>query len=222
MSDLSLPFTYVNTTRRHLQRGVSLISLMVGLIISLIVVLGMLAVYKTTIHIAVTSGQDAKHDGELASGLLAAQMQLQGAGFQIENATYGTHLQVLSGAALPQGGGAISGTNMAAGAEGNAVVWASVALDGSMHCGALLPAGDSGGLAYSSTACANAASWSSTNWPAPSVLVSKGHIQIIAQTTPCKPFGIEKGDGGAQVTFSTLNSNAAVTTSSVCLANFPS
>lgn len=195
---------------------------MVGLVISMIVILGMLAVYKTTIHIAVGSGQDAKHDGELASGLLAAQMQLQGAGFRITNASYGTHLQVLSGASLSTDGGSLTGANVNAGTNGNAVVWASVALDGSTRCGALLPAGSGAGLAYSSASCSDAAGWSVATWTAPSVLVAKGDIQVTAQTSPCKPFGIEKGDGGAQVTFSTHNSNAAITTSSVCLANFPS
>lgn len=63
------------------QRGISLISLMVGTALSMLSILAMLALYKNLIQVSVTATQHANHDGGLASAMLTTQLVLQGAGF---------------------------------------------------------------------------------------------------------------------------------------------
>ncbi|CAD5108230.1 PilW family protein [Zestomonas carbonaria] len=66
------------------QRGVNLISLMVGTLLSVIGILAMLTLYRNLVQTAVVATQDANQDGQLAAGLLTAQLELQNAGFGID------------------------------------------------------------------------------------------------------------------------------------------
>lgn len=66
------------------QRGFTLISLMVGTVLSMLTIIAMLALYKNLVQVAVDATQDANHDGGLASALLTAQLELQSAGFGME------------------------------------------------------------------------------------------------------------------------------------------
>lgn len=70
--------------RLNQQRGISLISLMVGTVLSMLTIIAMLALYKNLVQVAVDATQDANHDGGLASALLVAQLELQGAGFGMD------------------------------------------------------------------------------------------------------------------------------------------
>lgn len=70
------------TARR--QAGYSLISMMVGLVISLLTVGAMLAIYKIAIEVSGNASRSAQRDGQTASALLAAQIELQQAGFGID------------------------------------------------------------------------------------------------------------------------------------------
>lgn len=75
------------------QHGMTLVSLMIGTVLSMLTILAMLALYKNLIQVAVEATQDASHDGGLASALLTAQMELAGAGFGLkENADTLVHL----------------------------------------------------------------------------------------------------------------------------------
>ena len=71
-------------TSRAAQRGQSLIGMMVGLVISLLTIGAMLAVYKTSIGISSNASQTALRDGQVSAALLAAQIELQQAGYGIE------------------------------------------------------------------------------------------------------------------------------------------
>ncbi|WP_205343136.1 PilW family protein [Denitrificimonas caeni] len=66
------------------QRGFTLISLLVGTVLSLLTIVAMLALYKNLVQVAVIATQDANHDGGLASALLTAQLELQSAGFGLD------------------------------------------------------------------------------------------------------------------------------------------
>jgi len=68
---------------RHRQRGQSLISMMVGLVISLLTIAAMLVLYKNMIEASGNASRSALRDGQVASALLAAQIELQEAGFGI-------------------------------------------------------------------------------------------------------------------------------------------
>lgn len=67
------------------QRGLTLISLMIGLVLSSLCILAMLGLYRNLVQAAVVATQDANQDGQLAAGLLSAQMELQSAGFGIDS-----------------------------------------------------------------------------------------------------------------------------------------
>ncbi len=68
------------------QRGVTLISLMVGLIISMVAVLGMLALYKTAVQVTSESARYARVTGDRAAAILQADAVLQNMGFGLESA----------------------------------------------------------------------------------------------------------------------------------------
>ncbi|MGB3392620.1 MAG: hypothetical protein WA956_15470 [Stenotrophomonas sp.] len=77
----------VPVTTRTRQSGQSLISMMVGLVISLITIAAMLTLYKTMVGVSNEASVAARRDGQVAAGLLAAQMELQSAGFGVDPAT---------------------------------------------------------------------------------------------------------------------------------------
>ncbi|MEJ6004115.1 hypothetical protein WG899_01030 [Paucibacter sp. AS339] len=120
----------VASHRQH-QSGLSLVSLMVGMVISMMAVLGALALYRSTAQTVFgDSGlvRNSVQDGQLASGLLSAQIGLQGAGYGLTLPTTGTHFFLLSNALLNPDTLTLSGTvvNITAAAQsGNAVVWIS-------------------------------------------------------------------------------------------------
>lgn len=109
--------------------GLSLVSLMVGMAISMFAVLGALALYRSTTQTVFGEGglvRSSLQDGQLASGLLSAQIALQGAGYGITTPATGTHLLLLSNALLNPDTLVLSGTVAVVGAAvkaGNAIVW---------------------------------------------------------------------------------------------------
>ncbi|WP_287029459.1 PilW family protein [Pseudomonas sp. UBA6310] len=68
------------------QRGMTLISMMVGLVISMFSIVAMLSLYRSLVQSAVVATRDANLDGQIAAGLLSAQLEIQSAGFGIEAA----------------------------------------------------------------------------------------------------------------------------------------
>lgn len=59
---------------------------MIGLFISMLCILASLSLYKTLIHVAAETKVDTLHDGQLASAMLTAQMEVQSAGYGIDGA----------------------------------------------------------------------------------------------------------------------------------------
>ena len=72
--------------RRNAQQGVTLISLLIGMLISIFSVLSILALYKNLVSVSISATADASHDGQVATALLTAQLELQNAGYGIANA----------------------------------------------------------------------------------------------------------------------------------------
>ncbi len=65
------------------QRGQSLISMMVGLVISLITIAAMMTLYKTMVEVSSNASRSALRDGQVSAALLSAQIELQSAGFGV-------------------------------------------------------------------------------------------------------------------------------------------
>src|SRR5690606_27861625 len=66
------------------QRGITLIGTLVGLLLSVLGVVAMLALYRTMVDVSTSSELSAVRDSQLASALLGAQMELQAVGWRIE------------------------------------------------------------------------------------------------------------------------------------------
>ena len=113
---------------RHL-RGVTLVGMMVGLLISMFIVLGMLSVFRTVVGVTVQARQDSGQDDRRASAFMRITMEVQDAGFGVDNPVYGQQLLVLNNASLGVGNVGLSGTpSLVSGTSavnsGNALLWA--------------------------------------------------------------------------------------------------
>lgn len=84
---------------RPRQRGMSLISLMIGMLISMIGVLAGIVLYQNMVKVSLQTRVDAAQDGQLASAMLSLQLELQAAGFGIVVADHPGPHWALEGAA---------------------------------------------------------------------------------------------------------------------------
>ena len=207
------------------QRGVSLISLMIGLVISMLGILAMLAVYKTTVKQAAFAGQGATTDGQRMAALFSAQTLLQEAGYGVDKAAYGTDLVVISAATL--NGGSLGGTAQTAlPATGTAVVWGSKTATTYM-CQGLYATATGGFVRLPAVACTAATEWNTLKWsPVDLVADTKAEqgfsvqVQKSSAAAGCKTFGIT-GGGALLAVLNTTNSTSLAATGTTCLTNFP-
>lgn len=207
------------------QRGFSLISTLIGLLISMIVILGMLAIYRTSVQVSVRATEDAAQSNQKISALLRADKYLQSAGFGLTEPEYGgTNIHLIGEASLSGGvSGTLSGTAQTPSgtprqASGNAIVWYreddtnlnGVVENSEKICEGLLArlnGNDFAGLLrlLPEDNCTGADSWDTINWTT-STLVSapplSAHPAMVFQVTAaadsaesCRPFGI--GDAAA-------------------------
>lgn len=75
------------------QRGISLISLMVGLLLAMIGILAGMTLYKSMVQTSIQTRNDALQDGQLASAMLTLQLELQSAGYGIPTGGAAAHVQ---------------------------------------------------------------------------------------------------------------------------------
>ena len=68
------------------QRGTSLVGILIGMLISIISILSILALYKNLVHVSTDASNDASHDGQISTALMTTQLELQTAGYGIEKA----------------------------------------------------------------------------------------------------------------------------------------
>ena len=205
------------------QRGITLISLMTGLAISMVLVLATLMLFQRMVRATTAARIDAQADAQRSAAFLSAGIAAQEAGYGIDAAQAGTHLVVLTNAALADS--ALSGTPASLGATGNAVVWAENAT-GARRCSALLaPSGSGqGGLRkLGPVPCADAAAFSTLAWTTALPLsdAPAAPVTITWREAACTPFGIAAGTGAPKVllTLTAANSNGVVLETSQCLVN---
>ena len=221
------------------QRGITLISLMTGLAISMVLVLATLMLFQRMVRATTAARIDAQADAQRTAAFLSAGIAAQEAGYGIDAAQVGTHLVVLEDAKLD--GSTLSGTLASPGTPaspgdiGNAVVWAENAT-GTQRCSALLAPSlsDKGGLRkLGPVTCANAAAFSDLAWTtalplmdAPTTPVADPPtaplVAITWRAAACTPFGIAAGTGADEkvlLTLTAANSNGVVLETSQCLAN---
>ena len=215
------------------QSGESLVSLMVGLLVSSVVALAMMSMFKVSNRFTSQAARDATADAQVTSALLRAGIATQDAGFGIAGAVFGAQLIVLADAALS--GGTLNGSVAATGASGNAVLWA-LQTGAAAQCAGLLyqDASDgSGGLYFlGPVACSggnvsgwSALAWTSTPWaerPANqgSAVYNQTKISFSAAASACKPFGLTTNSGKVLLTIASTNRSGAALYEQQCLFNF--
>ena len=219
----------MSTTSGRRQHGVTLIELMIGLTVSMIVVLGMLAVFKTTTFAAANAGRAASTDRMRLSGFYTAQKILVGAGYGIDVPTMDTDLILLSNATLGDDK-KLTGTPAAVGGSGiNAVLWGAKSDLTHYTCQGLYAPATGGLIRLAEVSCTSSATYASLVWTPISLIDDRRadyKVQMSA-TKPsggCQSFGIA-GSGSVAVTLETVNSiegtNRSVATTA-CLLNFQS
>lgn len=176
---------------KRAQRGFNLISLMVGMTLSLISVLAMLSLYKNMVGISVQSIQDSRQDGQIAAALLTAQQELRNAGFWITG-TADTSLKLLYNATLTNG--TLSGnarTLSATEASGNAMVWIyKTGSTATATCAGLLVQSGKLMRLQGASSCTTLSQWSSTTWTATTLIETNQPADFFkAVQIACWPFG---------------------------------
>lgn len=229
------------------QNGTSLIALLVGLLISTIVVLAMLSAYRSTIQTVAASTEGARSEGERLSGLLAAHMMMQDAGYGLVDASMNSVLVALDNSAA-MAGTKLTGTALSLPAnQARALVW-SKGIDAdndgvmeSFRCEGLLADANGALLRLSSAAnCADTSTtWSLIDWTVTPLLLEARvgfegaaralafSVNVLATGSECQPFGIGTADadgpsGAVRVTLTyPLNANGVSQNiqASTCLVN---
>ena len=187
------------------QRGATLISLMVGLVISMLVTVATLMLYKNLVRATGDSRVNAQFDAQRSAALLMSGMTLQDAGFGIDDPQVDEHLITLKGATLGNAG-ALQGTLDDCDDKGdgcNATLWLQNMPKPDdpdapwvTTCSALFS--DKGGLAKLTAWSGSGplegcdlGNWASLTWKAePLAGAAELRVAFTRQEVPCSPFGI--------------------------------
>ena len=201
------------------QRGFTLISLMVGTVVSMVGILALMFLYKDMVQTSVIALSNAKQDGQIASAQLTAQKELLTAGFAVVGASAldapsPRAIVLLKGTTLsssntlpgtPENIPYIPLSTATGDAEGNAIIWSyHETTTGSVQCAGLLAQRDTPGDPYrlyrlqSTGNCSEHLSSSSITW-SKTLLIAEGQTvpdtgeakpwPFAARRTPCWPFG---------------------------------
>lgn len=211
------------------QSGTSLISLMIGLLISMVALLGMLSLYGNVVKSTVGSTRDARIAGERSIALLVASRQLQGAGYGIMNATRGNDLLLLKGAVIDEDNGVISGgTKVTDESAGHTLIWRTKSGGASWCSGLHAPSsGDKGGLyMLQPQRCGNVIDPNS--WAIRPLLIDNSDavdnrlpVTISIESGTCSAFRIT-GNGQVSISLRTEDRMGNEIISTTCLINFTS
>jgi len=147
------------------QSGATLISLLVGMLISMFAVLGALTMYRTVAYQQATAKEMASADTSMTGALLSLQIDLQSAGFGETNAATGQDFLLLKNASFYNGH--LSGTQVSlSGTEqtGNAVVWGELDDLTTYSCHALVATATGLLVLDVDAGCSSATDWVSNNW----------------------------------------------------------
>ena len=200
--------------------GVTLISLLVGMAISMMVILAALGLFQRMVKTTVDARKDAQFNAQRNASFVSAGLVVQSAGFGIADAVWGTHGMVLKDLVWDTQKQKLTGQNSADG-QGNAVVW-SDNVAGAVQCRLLWAPAVGGGLRMlGPVACTDATSWASLPWGTPYSLdrVPQGTITLVQGTATCAPFGIGVAAAQVRLTFNASSSNGQSLSTSMCLAN---
>lgn len=200
--------------------GVTLISLLVGLAISMMVILAALGLFQRMAKTTVDARKDAQFNAQRNASFVSAGLLVQSAGFGIADAVWGTHGLVLSDLKWNAANNQLTGQNSTNG-EGNAVVWSDNSSGVSLCRLLWAPAQDGGLRILGPVACPNVTGWASLDWGPPHNLdrAPQGTITLVQMAATCAPFGIGPVTDKVRLTFNANSSNGQSLSTSVCLVN---
>lgn len=215
---------------KNRQTGMSLLSLMIGLLISMIAILGMMSLFSTSVKTTTQSSRDARITGERTSGLLIAGVHLQSAGYGVVSANRSEHLQLLSAATRTNN--RVAGTPVGNDGTGNVLIWQVQPAAQSRCAGLYAPASDAEKGLYELVEkdCASISDASASDWEFRRLIFDTQDIQTplavtITLTThdatnPCRGFGVA-GAGSVSITLNAAEASGQTLNSTTCLLNFP-
>lgn len=222
-------------TLRH-QRGMTLVSLMVGLLLGLLSTVAAMTLFRTVVQNSVSAGTDLAQDTMVSSALLRAQLEVHNAGYGFEPADAHDRLRLYASASL--NGSTVSGSPVAIDPvqkSGNALLWqwfdpdASASEEEESGAGVFRCAGliaTSGGLRLLENgdcpdfASPTSISWSTTTLIPDGRLDENGGVQFAARDDLCSPYGKDQNGRGVLLTMSASNSTATLRSEySLCLPN---
>lgn len=196
------------------ERGVSLVSLLVGVAISLLAVVVMLGVYRSTTRQTATVSVDTRVDTEKMSALLTIHQALSTAGYGIDSPVIGRDLLLLDDATLV--GPVLAGTPSTG--EGNALVWGQNIGSGYECSGFIIR--DKDVVYLPPVKCVSVAAlpqWTTTNTLVSAL--SNFTANILYNKASCKVMG-SSITGSTSIKISIANSYVQDTLSTTCLGNF--
>ena len=180
----------MHTMHSGRQRGISLISTLVGMVLGLIAILSILSVYRGLVFRSTDIRANAKQDAQVSEGLIALNLYMQKAGYGIEAtpsclgsaisgpaAAANTDLVVVSGATLSAPlatSSTLSGTAQTistTAAAGSAVIWRWIDPTQGSLCagvvasqGTLSPKKGGGLIRLAPMSCTSATQWNALTW----------------------------------------------------------
>lgn len=186
------------------QRGVTLISLLVGLVVAMIAVLAMLTLYRTAVQVTTQAEEYARITGDRSAAMVAANRVLQNIGFGVLNAQFDNSavLQKCGSIALSSGSYQLSGCSSAdPGYKPKILIWRYE----TFGIPTVPPTGWCEGLAIDTNGSLlylrpqNCASLNITSWAgadvaklfSSSALVSGVYHEFELSNDSCNPFGID-------------------------------
>lgn len=186
--------------------GVTLISLLVGMAISMMVILAALGLFQRMVKTTVDARKDAQFNAQRNASFVTAGLQLQSAGFRIADAVWGKHGILLKDLAWNADNLKLTGQNSTTGL-GHAVVWSEANSSGVTECRLLWskieaptqskadPAGSDLRL-FGPELCDDATKWSSLEWRAVRRVSWMPNTAVTMQQdqSTCVPFGVKVAD----------------------------
>lgn len=225
----------------HRQLGVSLISLMIGLVISMIAVLGVTTLFRTVLKNNTEASVSAQTTSERASAFLITDIHLHDAGYGVDGDRQ-QNLRFFNAAQLSLTDGKLSGQDVTPSNwekpsdadKGQALTWRfkENIKDTVTYCAGLWAGPDPESSNTTSiyyltkTSCTDLAD-SNINWSPQRIFkaehpeslnIQETTLELTASEIDCQGFGIA-GEGKLQVKLST-EYNSILLESSTCLLNF--
>lgn len=197
---------YHVAVRRQRCAGVTLISLLVGLAISMMVILAALGLFQRMVKTTVEARKDAQSIAQRNTSFVTTGLQLQSAGFRIPDAVWGTHGMLLQNLAWDAESLKLTGQNSNDGL-GHAFVWSEENTNGVTECRLLWskitpatqnkadPAGSDLRL-FGPELCDDATKWSSLKWKEVRRVSWTPNTAVTMQQdqATCVPFGVKVAD----------------------------